>query len=64
MSTKPESLAASAAGMEVLGVSCITNAACGLTDEPLSHSDVSRVAGQVEDEFVRWLFDLVSRLHV
>ena len=42
MSTVPESLAASAAGMDVLGVSCITNLASGLTDQPLHHSEVSR----------------------
>ncbi len=63
MSTVPESLAAVAAGMEVLGVSCITNLACGLTDQPLNHSEVSRVAAQVETEFVRWLFNVLSRLH-
>ena len=63
MSTVPESLAAVAAGMEVLGVSCITNLASGLTDQPLKHSEVSRVAGQVECEFVQWLFNVLSRLH-
>ncbi len=63
MSTVPESLAAVAAGMEVLGVSCITNLACGLSDQPLNHSEVSRAAAQVETEFARWLFNVLSRLH-
>ncbi|MCP4785952.1 MAG: purine-nucleoside phosphorylase [Fuerstiella sp.] len=62
MSTVPESLAAVAAGMEVLGVSCITNLACGLTDHPLNHCEVSRAAAEVETEFARWLFNVLSRL--
>jgi purine-nucleoside phosphorylase len=64
MSTVPESLAASAAGMKVLGVSCITNLASGLSDQPLNHAEVSRVAAKVETDFVEWLFDVLSRLPV
>jgi purine-nucleoside phosphorylase len=64
MSTVPESLAASAAGMNVLGVSCITNLASGLTDQSLHHSEVSRAAAEVETEFVRWLFAVLSRLQL
>ncbi|MDG2130934.1 MAG: purine-nucleoside phosphorylase [Fuerstiella sp.] len=64
MSTVPESLAASAAGMDVLGISCITNLASGLTDQPLNHNEVSRAAAEVESEFVRWIFAVVSRLQL
>ena len=41
MSTAPESQLAHAAGMRVLGLSCITNYAAGITKEPLSHDEVT-----------------------
>ncbi|MEP3480755.1 MAG: purine-nucleoside phosphorylase [Fuerstiella sp.] len=62
MSTIPEALAAARRGIEVLGISCITNVAAGLSDQPLDHSEVSETAGSVETEFVDWLFRLVKRL--
>ena len=52
MSTVPEVIAAAALGMRVLGVSCVTNMACGLSANPLTHEEVlattSRVAGRFE----------------
>jgi purine-nucleoside phosphorylase len=36
----PEVITARARGLRVLGVSCLTNVACGLSAEPLSHGDV------------------------
>lgn len=62
MSTIPEAYAAAALGMEVLGVSCITNAASGLSDQPLDHADVSETAASVETEFTAWLFALLNTL--
>ena len=60
MSTIPESLAVASRGVRVLGVSCITNAACGLADGPLDHGEVSEVAGGIEDQFTDWLSDLLQ----
>ena len=40
MSTVHETIAARAAGAEVLGVSLVTNLAAGITGEPLSHAEV------------------------
>jgi purine-nucleoside phosphorylase len=40
MSTAAEVITARARGMRVLGLSCLTNVACGLSDQPLSHTDV------------------------
>ncbi len=40
MSTVPEVIVANHAGMRVLGISCISNAAAGILDQPLSHEEV------------------------
>lgn len=62
MSTIPEGLAAAKRGMEVLGVSCITNVASGLSDQPLDHSDVSDTAASVEAPFTKWMLDVVEQV--
>ncbi len=43
MSTVPEAIVASHGGMEVVGISCITNFAAGILDQPLSHKEVMEV---------------------
>jgi len=60
MSTVPEALCAAELGMQILGVSCITNAAAGLGNHPLSHDEVSETAGRVEKEFCAWLFGMIA----
>ena len=59
MSTVPEGLAAAALGMRVLGVSCITNVAAGLSNSPLSHADVTATATAIEVQFADWLWDVI-----
>ena len=51
MSTVPEALVAGHCGMRVVGVSCITNPAAGVTDAKLDHSEVVEVAARVHDTF-------------
>lgn len=51
MSTVPEVLAAAHMGMEILGISCITNMAAGL-QESLDHDEVKEVASRVRDKFI------------
>ena len=58
MSTAPEALVGGHCGMRVLGISCITNHAAGVTDAKLDHSEVVEVAGRVHDTF-RKLLELV-----
>lgn len=55
MSTVPEAIVASQLGIEVLGVSCITNAAAGLSPLPLDHGDVEDTAARIEEDFADWL---------
>ena len=52
MSTVPEATVAVHAGLKVLGVSCLTNMACGILDEPLSHEEVLEVAAKSRNMFV------------
>jgi purine-nucleoside phosphorylase len=48
MSTVPETIVARHMGLEVLGISCITNLAAGLSPKPLSHEEVFDAGKQVE----------------
>ncbi|WP_313893115.1 purine-nucleoside phosphorylase [Psychrobacillus sp.] len=52
MSTVPEAIVATHANMKVLGISCLTNMACGILDQPLNHNEVIEVAGKVNAKFV------------
>lgn len=60
MSTVPEAILAARSGIKVLGVSCITNVASGLSDQPLDHAEVKLTAGRVETEFSQWVLQLLA----
>lgn len=62
MSTVFEVIAASHLGLEVLGISCITNLAAGLSSQKLSHDEVKETATRVEAAFSGLILDLVPRL--
>lgn len=62
MSTIPEALTASRRGARVLGISCITNDAAGLGDQPLNHQDVGQAVAKIEDSFASWMLELTDRL--
>ncbi len=51
MSTVPEAIVARKLGIRVLGLSCITNAAAGISKTPLSHEEVSETADRVRLQF-------------
>lgn len=62
MSTAPEAIVARHMQMEVLGISCITNAAAGVFPEPLHHSEVMETARQVKGQFIALLEGIIGRL--
>jgi purine-nucleoside phosphorylase len=62
MSTVPEALAARHMGMEVLGISCITNMAAGVLPQPLDHAEVMETARRIRGEFVALLEGIVEQL--
>jgi purine-nucleoside phosphorylase len=62
MSTAPEAIVARHMGMEVLGISCITNPAAGVLPEPLHHDEVMAVARRVRGEFASLLEGIIERL--
>lgn len=62
MSTVPETIVARAIGMRVVGVSCITNMACGLSPHPLSHEEVIEMTTRVGRQFEALVTSFVGAL--
>lgn len=62
MSTVPEVIVANHMGARVLGISCITNKAAGITGEALSHEEVTETATRIRDTFQSLLRGILARL--
>jgi len=62
MSTVPEAIAARHMGLEVLGISCITNLAAGVLPQPLVHEDVMETARRVRGSFISLLEGIIERV--
>jgi purine-nucleoside phosphorylase len=62
MSTVPEVIAARALGLRVLGFSCITNLACGLSNNPITHAEVLETTERVAERFKALVRGVVERL--
>jgi purine-nucleoside phosphorylase len=64
MSTVPEAIVARHMDLEVLGISCITNMAAGISDEPINHDDVMATGDRVRETFTQLLRKVVGRINV
>jgi len=62
MSTVPEAIAARHMGLEVLGISCITNMAAGVLPGVLNHEEVMETARRVRGSFIALLEEILARL--
>ncbi len=62
MSTACEAVAAKHMGMEICGISCITNMAAGILDAPLCHEEVQETADRVGDRFGRLITAVAEKI--
>jgi len=63
MSTVPEAIVARHMGLEVLGISCITNMAAGISDEPINHEEVMATGDRVRETFSELLRRVISAIN-
>ena len=64
MSTVPECMVARHCGMRVLGISCITNMACGILNQPLCHEEVTETANRVKGQFKGLLDGVIAGMNI
>lgn len=62
MSTVPEVIVARHCGMRVLGISCLTNMAAGILDQPLSHDEVMETTEKIKESFLRFVKEIIENL--
>lgn len=62
MSTAPEAIIANYCGIDVLGISCLTNYAAGVTNSPLAHSEVIETADRVKESFQKLLLEMIKAI--
>ena len=63
MSTVPESIVARHMGIEVLGISCITNMAAGISDQPINHEEVMATGDRVRATFTELLQKVIGAIN-
>jgi purine-nucleoside phosphorylase len=63
MSTVPEVIAAAHMGIRVLGISCVTNMAAGILDQPITVEEVLETAERVKADFVALLRAVIPRMN-
>lgn len=62
MSTVPEVIVANQAGLKVIGISCITNMATGISATPLTHEEVTETAEKVREKFILLVSGIIDKV--
>lgn len=63
MSTAVEAIAARHMGMEICGVSCISNLAAGISKNPLTHAEIQETADRVAPDFKKLITESICSIH-
>lgn len=63
MSTAVEAIVARHMGMEICGVSCISNLAAGISKNPLTHAEIQETADRVAPDFKKLITESISSIH-
>lgn len=62
MSTVPEVIVANHRRVKVIGISCITNMAAGILDQPLEHDEVLEISKRVAEDFKRFVTAIIEEI--
>ncbi len=62
MSTACEAIAANHCGLKTVGISCVSNLACGMTDKPLTHAEVQATADKAAPLFRRLVTESIKNI--
>lgn len=62
MSTAPEAIVANYCGLKILGISCLTNYAAGVSETPLNHQEVIDTANRVKESFKNLLSEILKSI--
>lgn len=62
MSTVPEVIVARHSGLKVLGISCISNMAVGILDQPLTHDEVMETTEKVRENFLSFVKSIIQEM--
>lgn len=62
MSTAPESIVAVHSGVKVIGISCMTNMAAGILEQPLNHEEVVETSARVRETFIKLMKQIIKEI--